>query len=77
VLNYGAMKLKRAGVLKALKGVKPGRIKRQGHMVLIGTTPYPVKQVYAAATGKNSADFNTSKARKALKKARFSTWKQT
>ena len=71
------MKLKRAAVLKALKGVKPGRIKRQGHMVLIENRPYPVKQVYAIATGKKTADFNTSKARKALKKARFSTWKQT
>ena len=71
------MKLKKAAVLKALKGVKPGRIKSQGHMVLIDNTPYPVKQVYAKATGKDAADFNTSKARKALKKARFSTWKQT
>ena len=71
------MKLKRAAVLKAVKGVRPGRIKPQGHMVLIGNTPYPVKQVYAKVTGKDTGDFNTSKARKALKKARFSTWKQT
>ena len=69
------MKLKKTAVLKALKGVKPQRIKR--HMVMIGDTPYPMKHAYAVVTGEAAPDFNTREARKAFKKAGFQTYAKT
>jgi hypothetical protein len=56
-------------VIKKLRGTKPGPI--QAHVVEIDGTDYPVKEVFAKATGLDLLDFNTNQARSVLKRLGF------
>ncbi len=63
------LKLTREHVIKVLKEIEPGVI--DTHAVEINGKLYPVKQAFAAVSGIDSLDFNTSQARTNFKKMGF------
>lgn len=56
-------------IRRAAKGLIPGNIR--SHAVEIDGIEYPVKQVFAEATGLDLLDFTTNQARRALKSLGF------
>lgn len=62
-------RLTRNQVIGKVKGVAPSSI--QTHAVEIEGTDYPVKEVFALATGLDVLDFNTNQARNVLKRLGF------
>lgn len=55
--------------IKAVKGMKPGRI--QKYSVIVGELEYPIRQVVAAATGRPAIEFTSAAAYRILQKYGF------
>ena len=64
-----AFLLRRADVVRALRGVDPEPI--ASHYVVIGSHRYPPKQAISVATGLDRADFTTHQARRTLMRLGF------
>ena len=69
VVNGNPIALSRDEVLAAMEGVKPEPIR--SHSVAVGGVRYPVKQVFAEATGLDRLDFTSSIARRQLARLDF------
>jgi hypothetical protein len=63
------VQLRKADVLRAVRNGDLGVIRQ--HAVEIETQLYPVKDVFARATGMDVLDFNTTQARSALRRLGF------
>lgn len=63
------LQLRRADVLRAVRDGDFGVVRQ--HAVEIERTLYPVKEVFALATGIDVLDFNTTQARAALRRLGF------
>ncbi|HEY2705969.1 MAG TPA: hypothetical protein VGL20_19985 [Candidatus Dormibacteraeota bacterium] len=63
------LRLRRADVLRAVRDGDFGMVRQ--HAVEIERTLYPVKEVFARATGIDVLDFNTTQARAALRRLGF------
>jgi len=68
-VNGVALRLSRKEVERAMKGVAPEAVQR--HTVAVGGIRYPVKQVFALATGLDRLDFTSAIARRNLGKLGF------
>jgi hypothetical protein len=68
-VNGQQFQLSRAQVLEAMRNVEPGPLR--SHSVVIEGTRYPVKQVFAQATGLDLLDFQTAVARRHLGRLGF------
>lgn len=68
-VNGKPFRLSRSAVTAALKGVDPEPIRAHG--VEVGGKRYPVKQVFALATGLDRLDFTSAIARRNLGKLGF------
>lgn len=68
-VNGVALRLSRKEVERAMKGVLPEP--HQRHTVQVGGVRYPVKQVFALATGLDRLDFTSAIARRNLGKLGF------
>lgn len=63
-----------AQVVRALDGIDAEPI--QDHLVVVGTHRYPPKQVLAAVTGLDRADFTTHQARSILRRLGFGVYRR-
>ncbi|MHB1554382.1 MAG: SCO5918 family protein [Acidimicrobiales bacterium] len=62
-------RLSQADVVGVMRGVEPGPIRAHG--VFVAGQAYPVKQVFAAATGLDRLDFTSEVARRHLEHLGF------
>ncbi len=69
VVRGERLRLRRADVLRAVRDGDFGMVRQ--HAVEIERTLYPVKEVFARATGIDVLDFNTTQARAALRRLGF------
>jgi hypothetical protein len=69
VVNGKAVTLTRSGIIRAMDGIPPESIR--SHAVEVAGVRYPVKQVFAAATGLDRLDFTSAVARRHLLKLGF------
>jgi hypothetical protein len=69
VVRGERVRLRRADVLRAVRDGRLGAVRR--HAVEIDEQLYPVKEVFARATGIDVLDFNTTQARDALRRLGF------
>ncbi len=69
VVNGSPVVLSRSAVLAAMRDVDPEPIR--SHSVAVGGVRYPVKQVFAEATGLDRLDFTSSIARRQLGRLDF------
>ena len=69
VVRGERIQLRRADVLRAVKNGRLGVVRQ--HAVEIDKQLYPVKEVFARATGIDVLDFNTTQARAALRRLGF------
>lgn len=69
VVNGRPLKLSHQAVVDAMKGVRPEPIR--SHTVAVDGTQYPVKQVFAVATGLDRLDFTSAVARRQLARVGF------
>lgn len=69
VVRGERIRLRRADVLRAVRDGPLGVIRQ--HAVEIEEQLYPVKEVFARATGIDVLDFNTTQARDALRRLGF------
>ena len=69
VVHGERIQLRRSAVLRAVRGVRLGAVRQ--HAVEIEQQLYPVKEVFARATGIDVLDFNTTQARSALRRLGF------
>jgi hypothetical protein len=69
VVNGKAIALSRGEIVRAMRGVAPEAIR--SHCVSVGDVQYPVKQVFAAATGLDRLDFTSAVARRHLMRLGF------
>jgi hypothetical protein len=69
VVNARKFTLRRSAVISVMDGVEPEPI--QAHAVRVGTARYPVKQVFALATGLDRLDFTSGVARRQLGRLGF------
>jgi hypothetical protein len=69
VVRGERIRLRRADVLRAVRDGPLGVIRQ--HAVEIEDQLYPVKEVFARATGIDVLDFNTTQARSALRRLGF------
>lgn len=68
-MNGAQMQLQTSKVRSAMHGTRPEMIKT--HVVEVDEVIFPVKQVFAAATGLDRLDFTTNQARTILKRLGF------
>jgi hypothetical protein len=68
-VNGQRLSLGAAQVERAMKGIEPEAI--QSHAVIVGGVWYPVKQVFARATGLDRLDFTSAVARRHLGRLGF------
>ena len=69
VVRGERIRLRRADVLRAVRDGRLGVVRQ--HAVEIDRQLYPVKEVFARATGIDVLDFNTTQARSALRRLGF------
>ena len=69
VVRGEKLRLRRADVLRAVRGGPLGVVRQ--HAVEIDHQLYPVKEIFARATGIDVLDFNTTQARAALRRLGF------
>jgi hypothetical protein len=69
IVNGTPIALTRSRVIDAMRGVPPESIR--SHFVDVAGVSYPVKQVFAAATGLDRLDFTSAVARRHLLKLGF------
>jgi hypothetical protein len=69
VVHGERLRLRRSDVLRAVREGEFGVVRQ--HAVEIERQLYPVKEVFARATGINVLDFNTTQARAALRRLGF------
>ncbi len=69
VVGGEMVRLSRADVVRAVRDGGFGVVRQ--HAVEIGRQLYPVKEVFARATGIDVLDFNTTQARAALRRLGF------
>lgn len=69
VVRGERIRLRRADVLRAVRDGRLGVVRQ--HAVEIDKQLYPVKEVFARATGIDVLDFNTTQARSALRRLGF------
>jgi hypothetical protein len=69
-----ALQLSASQVEAAMAGVEPEPIRE--HYVVIGPRRYPPKQVLAAVSGLDRADFTTHQARSLLRRLGFGTYRR-
>lgn len=69
-INGQRISLEADDVRHAVKGVAPSAAR--SHVVDVEGVEYPVKQVFAEATGLDLLDFTTNQARRVLRKLGFS-----
>ena len=69
VVHGERIQLRRAAVLRAARDGRFGAVRQ--HAIEIGKQLYPVKEVFARATGIDVLDFNTTQARSALRRLGF------
>jgi hypothetical protein len=69
VIGGERLRLRRADVLRAVRDGEFGAVRQ--HAVEIERQLYPVKEVFARATGIDVLDFNTTQARAALRRLGF------
>jgi hypothetical protein len=69
VVSGERIRLRKADVLRAVRDGPFGVVRQ--HAVEIGHQLYPVKEVFARATGIDVLDFNTTQARTALRRLGF------
>ena len=69
VVNGASYRLSRSQVERAIRGEKPERVVTHG--VVVGGQTFPVKQVFAKATGLDLLDFTSAVARRNLAKLEF------
>ena len=69
VVRGERIRLRRADVLRAVRDGRLGVVRQ--HAVEIDRQLYPVKEVFARATGIDVLDFNTTQARAALRRLGF------
>lgn len=69
-INGQRMSLEADDVRHAVKGVAPSAAR--SHVVDVEGVDYPVKQVFAEATGLDLLDFTTNQARRVLRTLGFS-----
>ena len=68
-VNGRALELSRATVEASMKGVEPEPVR--SHAVVVVGKRYPVKQVFAQATGLDRLDFTSAVARRHLDRLGF------
>lgn len=69
IVHGERVRLRKADVLRAVRSGDLGVIRQ--HAVEIEKQLYPVKEVFARATGLDVLDFNTTQARSALRRLGF------
>lgn len=69
VVNGQAVRISREGVERAMEGIDPEPIR--SHAVVVRGVRYPVKQVFATATGLDRLDFTSATARRHLANLNF------
>lgn len=68
-INGERVSLDHEDIQRAVKGLEPGVI--HAHRVSVDGVDYPVKQVFAAASGLDLLDFTTNQARRVLRRLGF------
>ncbi|HAL29244.1 MAG TPA: hypothetical protein DCP20_00820 [Coriobacteriia bacterium] len=68
-INGERVSLSDNDVRRAVRDLEPGVI--HSHSVSVGGVDFPVKQVFAAASGMDLLDFTTNQARRVLKRLGF------
>lgn len=68
-INGERVTLEADDICRAVRSVNPGTVR--SHVVEVDGTDYPVKQVFAEATGIDLLDFTTNQARRVLKALGF------
>jgi hypothetical protein len=69
VVNGSQIELSRRDIVRAMRGVQAESLR--SHVVEVGGVQYPVKQVFAAATGLDRLDFTSAVARRHLLRLGF------